>query len=57
MGLRQTKMFYTVKETFSKTKRQPTEWEKIFMNKTSDKELIITIYNELIQLTHKKNSI
>ena len=26
------KSFYTMKETLSKTKRQPTEWEKIFAN-------------------------
>ena len=25
-------IFCTVKETISKTKRQPTEWEKIFIN-------------------------
>ena len=30
------KKFYTAKETISKTKRQPTEWEKIFANDISD---------------------
>jgi hypothetical protein len=30
-----------------KLKRPPTEWEKIFANYTSDKELITRIYREL----------
>ena len=34
------KSFCTVKKTISKTKRQPTEWEKIFANNVSDKDLI-----------------
>ena len=29
--------FCTAKETLNKTKRQPTEWEKIFVNDPSDK--------------------
>ena len=37
------KSFCTVKETISKTKRQPTEWEKIFTNNISDKGLASTI--------------
>ena len=38
--------FYTAKETISKTKRQPSEWEKIFANHVSDKGLISRIYQE-----------
>jgi len=34
------KCFCTTKETISKVKRQPSEWEKIIANKTTDKELI-----------------
>ena len=43
------KSFCTAKETISKTKRQPTEWEKIFVNDISDKELVFKIYKELIK--------
>ena len=32
------KSFCTTKETISKVKRQPSEWEKIIANKTTDKE-------------------
>jgi hypothetical protein len=39
------KSFYT-KQMVSKFKRLPTEWEKIFANYTSDKELITRIYRE-----------
>ena len=35
-------------------KRQPTEWEKIFANHISDKELISKIYKEHIKLNSKK---
>ena len=37
------KNFCTAKETINKTKRQPTEWEKIFANKVTDKGLISKI--------------
>ena len=37
------KSFCTVKETISKTKRQPTEWEKVFANDISDKGLVSKI--------------
>ena len=39
------KIFYTAKETISKVKRQPSEWEKIIANETTDKGLISKIYN------------
>ena len=38
------KSFCTMKEIIIKTKRPPTEWENIFTNNTSDKELISKIY-------------
>ena len=33
------KSFCTAKETISKVKRQPSEWETIIANETTDKEL------------------
>ena len=36
--------FCTAKETINKTKRQPSEWEIIFANEATDKELIAKIY-------------
>ena len=44
------KSFCTAKETISKMKRQPTEWEKIFASNVTDKELISKIYKQLMQL-------
>ena len=44
------KRFCTAKETISKVKRQPSEWEKIIANETTDKGLISKIYKQLIQL-------
>ena len=32
-----------MKETISRVKRQPSEWEKIIANETTDKELIKNI--------------
>ena len=34
------KSFCTMKETISKVKRQPSEWEKMIANEATDKELI-----------------
>ena len=48
------KSFCTAEETINKTKRQPTEWEKIFVNDLSDKGLVSKIYKELIQLNIQK---
>ena len=42
------KRFCTTKETISKVKRQPSEWEKIIANKATDKELISKIYRQLM---------
>jgi hypothetical protein len=41
------KSFYTAKETVTRLKRQPTEWEKIFASYSFDKGLISRIYREL----------
>ena len=41
------KTFFTMKDTISKVKRQPSVWEKIITNKATDKELISKIYQQL----------
>ena len=48
------KSFCTAKETTSKVKRQPSEWEKIIAKETTDRELISKIYKQLIQINTRK---
>ena len=48
------KSFCTTKETISKVKRQPSEWEKIIANGETDKGLISKIYKEFLQLNSRK---
>ena len=50
------KSFCTAKETISKVKRQPSEWERIIANEPTDKGLISKIYTQLIQLNTKKTN-
>ena len=54
--LMKIKSFCTAKETINKTKRQPSEWEKIFAGESTDKELISKIYKQLMQLNIKKTN-
>ena len=42
------KSFCTTKENISKVKRQPSEWEKITANETTDKGLISKIYKQFM---------
>ena len=37
-------------------KRQPSEWEKILANKTTDKRLISEIYKQLVQLNTRRTN-
>ena len=50
------KSFCTAKETISKLKRHPSEWEKIISNETTDKGFISKIYKRLIQLNARKTN-
>ena len=51
--LMKLKGFCTAKETINQMKRQPSEWEKIFANKATDKVLISKIYKQLMHLNIK----
>ena len=48
------KSFCIMKETISKVKREPSEWEIIIANEVTDKELISKIYKQLMQLKTRK---
>ena len=50
------KSFCATKDTINKVKRQPSEWEKIIANETTDKGLISKIYKQLIQLNARKTN-
>ena len=45
-----------MKETISKVKRQPSEWEKIIANEATDKEVVSKIYKQLMQLNSRKRN-
>ena len=51
-----TQLNLKAKETISKVKRQPPEWEKMIANETTDKGLISKIYRQLIQLNTRKTT-
>ena len=55
-GLIKLKNFCTAKETISKVKRQPSEWEKITANETTDKGLVSKTYEQLIQVNTRKTN-
>ena len=50
------KIFCTTKETISKVKMQPSEWEKIIANEVIDKKLISKTYKQLMQLSTRKTN-
>ena len=54
--LRKLKSFCTAKETINKMKRQPTDWEKIFANDVTNKELVSKIYKQLMTLNSIKTN-
>ena len=61
MGPIYAQNFCMEKEAINKTKRQPTDWEKVFANDVTDKGLVSKIYKQLLtliaskQTTHSKN--
>ena len=55
--LMKLKSVCTAKEDINKTKRQPSEREKIFANETTDKGLISMIYKQLMELNIEKQTI
>ena len=50
------KSFCTANEIISKVKIQPSEWEKIIANETTDKGLVSKIYKQLIQYNTRKTN-
>ena len=52
--LTKLRSFGTSKETISKVKRQPSEWEKIIAKETIGKELLSKKHKQLIQLNTRK---
>ena len=53
MGPNEASSFFTAQETIKKMKRKPSEWEKIFANEATDKELNSKTYKQLMQLNIK----
>ena len=45
------------KENISKMKREPTVWENVFANNTSDKDLISKTYERMFSITsHQRDA-
>ena len=56
LDLIKLKSFCTAEETINKMKRQPTDWDKIFANDVTDKELFSKIYKQLMGLISSKQT-
>ena len=56
MGLYQTRSFCAIKGTINKVNKNPIEWEKIFANNISDKELISKKYKKAYNSTAEKQA-
>jgi hypothetical protein len=48
--------FHKAKDTDNRTKRQPTDWGKIFTNPTSNRGRIYNIYKELKMLDSREST-
>jgi hypothetical protein len=55
-GLMKLQSFCKAKDTINKTKRPPTDWEKIFTYLKSDRGLISNIYKELKKVHSRKSN-
>ena len=56
LDLMKLQSFCKAKDTVNKTKRPPTDWERIFTNLKSDKGLISNIYKELKKLNSRNSN-
>ena len=45
-----------MKETISKVKRKPSDWEKIIAKEATDKGLISKIYKQILKLNSRKTN-
>ena len=54
--LMKLKSFCTAKDTINQTKRQPSEWEKIFVNEATYKGLISKLYKQFMHLNIGKTT-
>jgi hypothetical protein len=54
MGPDKIAKFFKAKDTVSRTKWQPTDWEKILAHRKSHRRLISNIYKELKKLDSRK---
>ena len=54
LDLVKLEIFLIRKETISKVKIQPSEWEKIIANEATDKQLISKLYKQHMQLIPEK---
>ena len=52
--LMKLKSFCTAKESISKVKRQPSDWEKITANEAKDRGLISKLHKQLLLLNSRK---
>jgi hypothetical protein len=50
------KSFCKAKDTVNKTNRPPTDWESVFTNPKSDRELISNIYKQLKKMDSRKSN-
>ena len=56
LDVTQVRNFCASKDTIKRVKRQPTEWEKIFVNHISDEGSISRIFKDYLQLNNKKTN-